>query len=169
MGPTQHTECPFDWADGSETNDKLTFGTTLAAGRFLFAHFYSNTDGSVKSGLLATKAHYPSWKPLPIEWMEEYNQLSPRLIKLVGTPARNISRNLGSEEDSGYTAGVRVPNHWHEHYVPRFPGAPSSNMGLGLMITQFDNLVYGLETLARTCDPQTAERIRQLIGKARVT
>jgi diadenosine tetraphosphate (Ap4A) HIT family hydrolase len=161
-------DCRLCWPEDSKTNPKLTYGKTLSVGQFLYTHYYTAPDGAILKGIMATKGHYPSWEPLPPEWAEESNRLDRELRDRLGCKAMNRSQNAGREGNDGHVAGERQYGHWHMHFEPRFPDRPSSNMGIGLMITQFDTLVHDLEKLAENSGPDTAAQIRQLIHKTKV-
>lgn len=157
MSSTQNIyPCVFDWED--DENKHLSGGELLTVGDSLFSYFFRNSDGSVKEGLIAPKTHYPSELPLRPEWAKERYRLELEMLELIGTPCNVAYRNIG------YISGERI-SHYHDHFIPRHDGEPSSGMGFGLLIRTHNEKMRQISEIAATCkDPATKAALHALLG-----
>lgn len=101
----------------------------------LYAYAFRTDEGSLHYALIVPREHHVDMRGLAPEWGAEMAELYDRILALMpDDQPHNGYWNVG------YAAGQRILNHWHIRIEPRFPGRPSSDMGLGLLVQTVDRL-----------------------------
>lgn len=139
-----NTDCSLCWANG-----KLAGGRVLAEGEQLFAYVFEREDGTLKYALIATKEHHADMRNLTPSWGIEFGAFYGHVLGLLDGKPHNGYWN------DGQVAGQRIMGHWHVRVEPRQEGQPSSGMGLGLLISKYDELIHRVATHMTQCtDPE---------------
>jgi hypothetical protein len=113
----------------------LQGGRVASEGDSLYLYVFSNEDGSLKYALIVTKEHHANPTTIPGNWGAEFGEFYGLVLALLNGRPHNGYWN------EGYEAGQRIMGHWHIRIEPRFAGQPATDMGLGLLITKYNQVM----------------------------